>query len=89
MFGHKVNTVLCLCICFSFQLRSVFSTTNRMKNRPLIIIEPQAHKKLNPSLVVTQGYECSISTNVKLNSRANSKESLLLFQYLTEKIANH
>ena len=24
--------------------------TSRIKNRPLIIIEPQAHKKLNPSL---------------------------------------
>ena len=35
---------------FSFQLWSVFSTTNRMKNRPLVIPEPQAHKELNPSL---------------------------------------
>ena len=26
---------------------------NRMKNRPLIIIEPQAHKKLSPSLPIT------------------------------------
>ena len=43
----KKNT---LCICFSFQSWSVFSTTTRMKNRPLIIIESKAHKKLNPSL---------------------------------------
>ena len=28
----------------------MFSTTNRMKNRPLIIIKPLAHKKLNPPL---------------------------------------
>ena len=48
----------CLCICFSFQLWLVFSTTNRMKNRPLTIIEPQAHKKLNPAL----DCECSEST---------------------------
>ena len=27
-----------------------FNTTNEMKNRPLIMIGPQAHEKLNPSL---------------------------------------
>ena len=48
----KVNTLFMY--FFSFQLWSVFSTKNRMKNRPLIIIEPQAHKKLNPSLLTPQ-----------------------------------
>ena len=35
-----------------YYLWSVFNTTNEMKNRPLIMREPQAHKKLNPSLLV-------------------------------------
>ena len=45
--------ILCLCIdiYFSFQLWLVFSTMNRIKNGPLTIIKPQAHKKLNPALV--------------------------------------
>ena len=33
-----------------YELWSVFNTTNGMKNRPLIKIEPHAHKKLNLSL---------------------------------------
>ena len=45
------NEILCFCIHFWFQLRSVFSKTNRMKNRPLIIMEPQAQKNVNPSLL--------------------------------------
>ena len=44
--------ILCLCICFSFQLWIIFSTTNRIKNRPLTIIEPKAHKRLNPARTI-------------------------------------
>ena len=36
---------------YLFQLWSVFSSTSEIKNRSLIIIEPQAHKKLNLSLI--------------------------------------
>ena len=48
MCAHQVNTTVY--VFFFVSIVVSFSTTNRMKNRTLIIIEPQAHKKLNPSL---------------------------------------
>ena len=35
-----------------YYMWSVFNTANEIKDRPLIMIQPQAHKKLNPSLDV-------------------------------------
>ena len=37
-----------------YYLWSVFNTANEIKNRPLKMIQPQAHKKLNPSLLARE-----------------------------------
>ena len=66
-----IKEILCLCTCFSFQLCSVFSKTNRIKNRPLIIIEPQAHKKLNPSLSISILKSCKPKLFCSLDDRAD------------------
>ena len=55
----KYGLCLYINICFLFQLWLVYSTTNRIKNRPLTIIEPQAHKKLNLTLSCRNYYFCT------------------------------
>ena len=58
---YSLLVCLCINICFSFQMWLVFSIMNRIKNRPLTIVEPQAHKKLNPALTVSNIWKKQVS----------------------------